>query len=368
MKVLQLTTHLDIGGISTYVVSLARKLKEKGMEVFCASAGGYLVSDLNHSGIPHVAVPMKTKNELDYKLLFSFLDLSSFIKEEKIDVIHAHTRVAQVVASALSRFSKVRYVSTCHGFYRRRFLRRLYPCWGDRTVAVSEPVREMLVNDFDLAKSRIALIPHGVETDEFRPKLTEWDKKDLRRYFHLKEDGFVIGGVFRLIEAKGIQYLIKAIPSVLDVFPDTSFFLVGEGPHRDVLEKLIGRLHLTSHVVLAGRQERVSVPLELMDIFVMPSVSGEGFGMAVLEAMAGGKPVVATDVGSIYTLVKDGVNGFLIPPKDPKVLADKLVELMRNKDLMVRMASEGRRIAAEHFSLERVADQMYALYSEVAKG
>ena len=120
MKILLLTTHLNTGGIARYVISLAKALKHRGHTVFVASSGGDLEMTLVQEGIQHLFVDLRTKSELSPKVVKSFFGLKSFARKEGIDLIHAHTRVTQVLAALLSLYTKIPYVTTCHGFFRRR--------------------------------------------------------------------------------------------------------------------------------------------------------------------------------------------------------------------------------------------------------
>ena len=167
MKILHLATHINMGGIGRYVTNLAKTLKGRGHTVLVTSSGGELEKVLSREGIKHIYLDIRTKSELSPKVIKSFFALKSFIKEEKIDLIHAHTRVTQVLAALLSSHLKVPYVTTCHGFFRKRLGRRIFGCWGQKVVAISEAVKNQLIHDFNVDEERIALIHTGVELDRF---------------------------------------------------------------------------------------------------------------------------------------------------------------------------------------------------------
>ena len=129
MKILLLTSHLNFGGISIYTFSLAKGLKDKGNDVLVGSSGGDLVPQLLNIGIRHIKIPVNTKSEIGPKAMLSVFKLRKILKEEKVELIHAQTRVTQVVASNLSRFFKIPYVTTCHGFFKPHGGRLIFPCW-----------------------------------------------------------------------------------------------------------------------------------------------------------------------------------------------------------------------------------------------
>ena len=138
MRILLLTTHLRIGGIGVYTVTLANALQKMGHIVFVASSGGELEKELLPE-IKKARIPMGTKSIVSPKITATIYRLWELIKEEEIDIIHAQTRVAQFAACMLTSMTKVPYVATWHGFYRPHFFRKVLPCWGALTIAISLP-------------------------------------------------------------------------------------------------------------------------------------------------------------------------------------------------------------------------------------
>lgn len=365
MKVLLLTSHLNLGGVSSYVVTLAKYLSQRGVDVVCASSGGRLVSELDKVGVKHYEVPILTKNELHIKLFFCFLKLIEIIEKEQITVVHAHTRVAQVLGEWLFRTRDIHFVTTCHGFYKRRLGRRLFPAWGERVVAISDPVREHLVNDFKVPKTKIQLVYNGVETDRFDIRLSDFDKEELRRYYNINQEGLIVGGISRLEKVKGYQYLIQAIPAVLEKHPKTKFVIIGDGKYKKKLLALAKKLDIKDKIVFTGKVEGVDVALGLIDIFIHPAIWEEGFGLAVLEAMAASKPVIVSNTGGIYALVKEGVNGLLLPPRKPEELSAAIITMIETPGMIQKMGESGRRLARERFSMERMAEEIHQLYEQI---
>ncbi|MBU0547261.1 MAG: glycosyltransferase, partial [Candidatus Omnitrophica bacterium] len=140
MKILLITTHINFGGISSYTFSLAKALINNGHEVVCASSSGEMHNIFKRNGIRTINIPINTKSELNPKILMSLIRLLLLNRTEKFDIIHAQTRVAQVLAYYMSKLTKIPFVSTCHGFFRRNMGRQLYPCWGAVVIAISEQV------------------------------------------------------------------------------------------------------------------------------------------------------------------------------------------------------------------------------------
>ena len=177
LNIILMSTHLNIGGIAVYVVSLAKALAKKGHKVTVISSGGDMEMELAKAGIRHRLVDIRTKSELSPKLWFAFSKIAAILKEEKPDIIHAQTRVTQVLGYLVARRFRIPCVTTCHGFFKRRISRRVFDGWGNSVIAISEAVRNHLVSDFGVSRSRIELIHNGVDVKRFRKKFFDFQVK-----------------------------------------------------------------------------------------------------------------------------------------------------------------------------------------------
>lgn len=368
MRILVLTTHMNLGGIGVYVLSLAKGLLQRGHQVFVCSCGGDLVATLQSCGASHLTVDIKTKSEISPKVFRTQKRIARIIKENKIEIIHAHTRVAQVLAHLVSKKTDTPYVTTCHGFFKPRISRRIFPCWGMRCIAISEAVRVHLVNDLGVKKEKVNVVHNGVEIERFSPdKFSQAQKDEFKNGYGLKSEVPVIGTVARLSSVKGQQYLILAMKSILKDNPRTQLLLVGDGPEKSRLLKQVEELGLERHVFFGPSTLDTSVPLSIMDIFAFPSLM-EGLGLAIIEAQAMGLPVVASDVGGVYTLIKDGVSGFLVQPEDPKALAEAILRLLENEKLAKGLGLRAREQVRQKFNLEQMVDGIEQVYQDILRG
>ncbi|MFH1856214.1 MAG: glycosyltransferase family 4 protein [Candidatus Omnitrophota bacterium] len=365
MKILLLTTHLNFGGITAYTISLAEQLKKKGHEAVIASGGGELEGSVKEKGIRHLYVPLNTKSELSPKILLTVFKLCSFVKKEKIDIIHAQTRVAQVSAFLVSKLTKTPFVSTCHGFFKRNAGRKLFPAWGEGVVAISEAVRVHLINDFKVKKEKARLIYNGVEVEKFSETETlRGAARDFRKKIGADEGIFVVGVIARLNSVKGHRFLIAAAKELLELNKNMLFVVVGDGPEKEHLSGMAKELEIEKKVIFLNSIFDTAPVLKAFNVFVMPSIQ-EGLGLSILEAMASGLPVVASDVGGIYSLIKDGVNGFLVPPQNPSAISEAVWNIFKKPELAKEMGAYGRRIAEEKFSIESTACKTLDFYAEV---
>lgn len=197
----------------------------------------------------------------------------------------------------------------------------------------------------------------GVDAEVIYPGVEVPD----RPHKYPDDSGHVIGSAGRLVSVKGLIHLIRAMPAVIAGVPDTTLDIAGSGPEEPILRKEAHRLGIDNCIRFLGWQE--NVPFHRWDVFVIPSLD-EGFGMAALEAMAAGLPVVASSVGGLPELVEDGSTGWLIPPADPKLLSVRLLQLLLDVRERKRMG-EAARVRADMFSAKRMCGQFERIYQRL---
>lgn len=365
MRILHLTTHLNRGGISQYIFSVALALRKKGHEVFVASSGGEAEREFQDQDIQVAKFSIRTKSELSPKIYLALPSLMRWIKEEKIDLIHAHTRVTQVMASWIYWLINKPFVTTAHGFYKTRFGRRLLPAWGKYVVAISNPVAQHLLEDFKLSQERVRVIYNGVDFENLYQRFQKHNPFFVRKEYGIPCEAPVVGIIARLVEDKGHEYLFRAVKNLEKEFPDLQLLVVGDGRCRFPLSNLARELGLSRRIYFTGNLQDVSKPLAAMDIFALPAVWREGFGLSIVEAMACGKPIIATNIWALNTIVQNGVNGVLVNPHDVSDLANAIRHVLKETDFRERISREGQRTVQERFALGRMADELETLYREV---
>jgi glycosyltransferase involved in cell wall biosynthesis len=181
----------------------------------------------------------------------------------------------------------------------------------------------------------------------------------------LPAEAFVFGTVSVLRSWKGHLYLLEALRYLLEEGLVTVLIIVGDGPYRLVIEEKVQRLGLGEQVRLVGHQEWIPDWLALMDAFVLASYAHEGVPQALLQALAMGKPVVATQIGGIPEVIVPGESGLLATPRDPRALAQNMSRLVREVSLRERLSHRGHQLVASRYSLDRMADALEALYAEI---
>ena len=360
MRVLLLANHLNTGGIATYVLNLSRGLAARGHKVWVASAGGNCAG-LLQGHAQHIDLDIGIKSEVHPKVWLALPHIAAFVREERMDMVHANTRVTQVLSWSIEKVTGVPFVSTCHGFFRPRLFRRIFPCWGKSVIAISRPVSQHLVQDFHLDTAKVQLIANGIDLKQFFP--ADENERRRRRQQWNAQAGPIIGIVARLSSVKGIDLLIKAFACIRKQFPQAQLWIVGDGPEKQKLRQLTGQMGLDGCVRFEAIVNQTPDVLPVFDIFVMPSVQ-EGLGLAVMEAQACGIAVVASNVGGLPDLIEDGKTGFLFTSGDTEALAAKIIELLNNPGQAQAMAVAARRQVEKKFSLDQMVEQTIALYEQ----
>jgi len=338
---------------------------KEGHQVSVLSSGGEKEPVFEEAGLKTYVFLPKTKNVLDPRLWAALPRLVRLIKEENFDLLHAHTRVTQVLSSAASKLTGKPMVTTAHGYYKRRFGRRLFGAWGRRVVAISELVAEELKKSHRLPQSKIRVIFNAVDIPKFRQRLLEKNPALLRQEMGFGEKTFVVGCVSRLVRDKGHEVLIRAVAQLKKKKSDVALLMVGDGREKKRLLGLIRKLGLQKHAFLYPSESDITRVLSVIDVFAHPAIFREGFGLAMLEAMIAKVPIVASNIWAIHSIIRDRVNGFLVEPKDSKQLAETLEFIMEHPDLAESFAQNAYQMASQSYSMDRMARELESVYAEV---
>jgi len=369
MRILHLTSHVEVGGITTSVVTLAQGLIRRGHRVVVAGEGGTMADRLTREGVSVWLLPLKTSAEFSPQVCWAAWQLRRQLSLEPVDLVHAHSRVAQVIAHWLWTRHRIPYVTTWHGFYRRRWSRRWFPCTGLLTVAISEPVSRHLQEVFHLPASKIRLIPHGVDVARFDQTPEPSVIHQFRERLRLGGDHSVIGTVTRLVHAKGVERLLQRFRDIRTRVPEAKLLIVGDGEARRHLEGFAKRLGVAEAVRFAGSVADTRVALSAMDLFVFVPAVQEGFGLSLLEAMASGLPIVAVKQGegSSWVLETSGV-GRVVSPDDADGFVEAVVHLLRDRAAARQLGAHARAVAKAHYDVGRMVTQTEQVYAEVVQG
>ncbi len=358
------TLHVDSeklwGGGQRQVVGLMTYLRDWGHEVkIVCRPSSKLEQWARSNGVESISVDMKSTLSLS-----SVLALKSVFEREMPDIIHLHASRAHVLGSAAAKLSGARAVVAT-----RRMddpIKMLWPNtsaygkWTTALVAISSAVRDVMI-DCGVDPAKIRLIPSGTDVDRFENAQSD---ETLRSRLGIDASLPLVCAAATLAERKGIRYLIEAAAILAKTNTPVHLIIGGDGEQRDELECLSRKLGVGASFV--GFYDDLPALLASIDVFVMPSLS-EGLGVAVLEAMAAGKPVVASAVGGLKESVLDGATGFSVPPSDAGAIADAIAKLISDPSMAKTYGLSGRARVREKFSLENMARLNEKLYYELVK-
>jgi glycosyltransferase involved in cell wall biosynthesis len=228
-------------------------------------------------------------------------------------------------------------------------------------ITISEALKEEFINAGIAPQEKFATIYSGIELEKFRSHLNLSQKK---QELGIPDNNFVVGIVGRLDEGKGHEFVMQAIPLILNEVNDVVFIFVGGGPLRKTLEDLATQLKVRGKVIFAGIRNDVPEILQVLDVFCLASLY-EGMGRVILEAQVAGKPVVATKIGGIPDIVCENKTAFLVETKDSPALAEAIIRLIRDDNLRKAMSEAAKEFVGYKFSSEKMVSDIIKLYEEL---
>ena len=354
MNILQILPELKSGGVERGTVDLARYLKKLGHKAVVVSAGGPLVDELTSAGVTHYALPVHRKSL--FSIIRSIQALTRIVRLEGIEVIHARSRVPALIAFLASRRTQIPMVTTCHGFYSKHLLSQVMG-WGKIVIVASHIIGKRMRDDFGVGYQKIKLIPRGVNLEEFKFRAPNEEKP--------KE--IVIGMIGRLTPIKGHGLFLKAMARVARVFPNIKIQIIGDAPkpqYKEELMTLTRNLGLSHAVQFLGTRYDIPELLSKFTLLVAPSVGEEAFGRVVIEAGACGVPVVATRMGGLVDIIDHEQNGLLVPPDDPRILAEAVQRLLKEPEFAKQLALSLRAKVEKEFNLPLMFEKTLKVYEE----
>ena len=308
-------------------------------------------------------IPLAPTTEMD---LGAAWRLSRLIKRLQPDIVHAHdphgVAMAALALSMSTQLAKPPLVAArrvdfhLRGSSLSRWKYRQVDCF----ICVSEAIRRMLIAD-GVPEARTVVVNEGIDLE----RVDAAPPAKLHEELWLPHHAPIVGNVAALVPHKGQRHLVEAAALVIRQVPDARFVIAGEGELRQSLERQIRDRHLDKHVTLLGFRPDVLSLHKAFDVFVMSSVT-EGLGTSLLDAMACGRPVVATSAGGIPEVVEDGRTGFLVSPRDHEAMAAAIVRLLNDPALRRQMGEAGLLSVRDRFSVERMVLDTLRVYQRVA--
>ena len=319
---------------------------------------GWLQTECETRGVKTCVMPLGGRFNLQW-----FRACRRLLHKEQVVLIHAHEFSAILCGWIVAMLAGVPFVATVHGknyFWeklRRRVAYRLVSRYGT-LVAVSQDLKRFICEKVGIPETRVEVIYNGVAPAQ---TVTDEDVQKCKAELRISGDYPVLGVVGSLYPVKGHRFLLEAMPEILGRWPKAQLLVIGRGELDVALKEQVERLAIGANVQFLGMRQDVPRLLSVLDAVVLPSLS-EGLSLALLEAMASGKPVVATEVGGNPELVDYGKTGFLVQPEDTKDLAANLVKLLSDQGMMQQFSRQAAERVRQHFSLGQMVDRYRDLY------
>ena len=362
-KVLHLVQGLDVGGLEYMVVALMNRLdREKFLPSICCFD---TLGKLQNTLLDDTKVTLlKRKSGIDFFYPFK---LAALLKKDKIEIIHLHNSTAffyGVLAGKLAGTKHIIYTEHARDVapnIKVRIIDKILSYMTDRIVVVAEFLKWNLVKKEWINPEKISTVYNGIDGDNFTMK---FEREEITEELNISPASKIIGIVARLDSIKNHRCLIKAMKTVSALFPDALLLVIGDGPLRVELEELVTFERLNKNILFLGTRNDIPRLLSVLDIFVLCSLS-EGLPLTILEAMAAGKSIVATNVGGIPEIIQDGTDGIIIPSDDSDGLADAISKLIRDEDKRHDMGVKARMKFEKKFTARAMVQRYEELYESL---
>ena len=381
IRVLRVIARLNMGGPALHVAYLTEGLASRGYDTTLVTGSlargeESMAFVAEEKGARIVRIPQLSREISPVYDVVSVARLVSLIREVRPHVLHTHTAKAGAVgrlAAILAGDARPPVVvHTFHGHVLRgyfdplrtevfRRLERRLAAASTTLIAISPEVRDDLVELGIAPPERFSLVRLGVELDR---RLADDDaaaRARMRRLFGLQDERYTIGWVGRMTGIKRPDDILEAFARLRGGGVDAVLCMVGEGPDRDAVERKAHAMGLARHCLFPGYQRDIGAFYSMFDVFLLASAN-EGTPVTAIESLASGTPVVATRVGGVPDVVRDGVDGILVPPGDPGAIAEALRRLASDPGERAAMGEAGREHVFRRYAVERLVDDVDALY------
>lgn len=383
IKIIRIQSRICIGGPAIHTILLSSEMnKDRFRTILVGGAleeGETDITSFARSKSVNIVVMNKMGRKIRWRTdLITLIKLYALMKKERPDIVHTHTAKAGTLGRIAAYLAGVPIIlHTFHGhifhgyfnpYISRMFLllERALGKITDKIIVISNQQFYEICKIYKIAnEGKFEIIPLGLELDKFLEPKPDKDRLEYRKKLGITTDTILVGVIGRLVPIKNHRMFLQAAKSVLSksqILPiKVKFLIVGDGELRTQLEDYAKQLEITNDVIFTGWQNCMDTVYDSLDIIALTSVN-EGTPLTLIEAMAAGKPVIATNVGGVQDIVIDGYNGVLVPPNEPEIFADRLLELLQDMEMRNKFARTGRNFVKEKFHYRRLVSDMEKLY------
>ena len=358
MNILYVFFSLNMGGAQKISVGTAIEMKKKGHSVYVASPEGELKKELLKNNIKYLKVNITPNRKTIISFLITFFHLSYIAVKYKIDIIHTIHRWPNFICYFVSFLTNAKLIWTDHSMLTGN---KFFTVYKDKVISVSNACKKHLMTYFHIPEEKIEVIYNGILPMQLP------NKNEIVSFLNevgLTEQDRISCTIGRLDEKKGHIYLLKAIPKILSIMPNVHFLFVGTGDLKEKLVEAVNELAISKNVHFLGHRNDIEALISACDVMVLPSLL-EGLSLSILEAFALGKPVIATNVGGNRELIREGENGFMVEPKDPEALSEKIIKLLFAKKMSEEMGRKAKSLVTNNFNFNKMINSIETVYREV---
>lgn len=410
-KILYLVTQSELGGAQRYILDLAKNLKHQ-YEISVAfgepafwnlnnnerrgeqGEKGDIAPELKRAGIKYFVLPHLKRAISPLSDLLAFFEIKKLIKKIRPDIIHLNSSKISILGSLAchlhnltAKSYKLKTIYTAHGWVFKEPLpawKKAFYFWAekwtakfkDKIICINKLDYQIAKNELKIKEGKLSVIYHGLDIKSYNFLSKEEAKRKIFSLIPNAElppaDTFLVGTIANLYPTKGLAYLIKALHIlIIDYRLPITALIIGEGPERKRLEKLIRKFHpidynykdgtVKNKIILTGRVPVAAELLPALDVYVSTSLK-EGFPYSILEAMAAELPITATSVGGIPDMITDGQNGYLVYPKSTRTLARKIVKLIKDPGLRQKLGRRAKHDAIHRFTFVKMLEETKRVY------
>ena len=380
IKVAFILTPIDFGGAEKVSLTFLKNVDRNKFSI-CPivlvrpwETSNLFIEEIKNASYQYVTIPVALKplsEEKDYfRVIRCFKILVSLLRKHKCDIIHSNGYFADILGVPAAKIFGIPHVSTCHGYITTdrslaiyNALDRFFLRFSTKIIAVSDTIKLALVNS-GVKEYRIKVIPNAVEggcEEKFHIKN---NRRKIRESLNIHQEEFIVGYVGRLSSEKGVHYLIDSISMLNNADVPLKALIIGEGPQGPELKRLVKDKGIENLFIFAGFQTNIEVWLSVLDAFALPSLT-EGTPMALLEAMAFGIPVVATNVGGVPKIIKNKENGLLVNPRDPTALAQAIKTLFQDNLFRKNISDNAAIMIKQKYNIHNWCREIESLYIEL---
>ena len=353
------------GGQEIRILSESMGMRERGHRIIIiAPSSSFLSKKADQQGFEVIPVSFERKDHL-----LNYFKILKLIEDKKPNFINTHSSKDSWVVSLAARFSKykpflirTRHLSTPVAQNVMGSL--IYKWLPHKIITTGKTIKKQLIERNSVSADKITSIPTGIDLNLFSPNNTY---KNIRNELSLPDQTPLVGMVSVLRSWKGHNYFIEAADLISQKLPDVKFLIVGDGPQKENLKRLVKEKELSDIIIFTGHRDDVPKIMASLDMLVHPSYANEGIPQSIIQGMAMSVPVVTSDLTALTEIVADRETGLIVPQKNSAQLAKKIMLLLKDKELAQKLGDNGRKLVLEKFSMEKMINSTEELYKRIER-